>query len=102
MAWEELEETYAPQFSPTTGAPAKPIRLAFGALFIKQRLGLSDEETVELIRENPYTQFFLGFSEYSSKAPFDPSMMVHFRKVQPSRRVAIYKGRSQADQRIDC
>ena len=80
MAWEELEETYAPQFSPTTGAPAKPIRLAFGALFIKQRLGLSDEETVELIRENPYTQFFLGFSEYSSKAPFDPSMMVHFRK----------------------
>ncbi len=25
-------------------------------------------------------QFFLGFAGYSSKAPFDPSMMVHFRK----------------------
>jgi hypothetical protein len=25
-------------------------------------------------------QFFLGFTGYSSKAPFDPSMMVHFRK----------------------
>ena len=25
-------------------------------------------------------QFFLGFASYSSKAPFDPSMMVHFRK----------------------
>jgi len=24
-------------------------------------------------------QFFLGFSGYSSKVPFDPSMMVHFR-----------------------
>jgi hypothetical protein len=24
-------------------------------------------------------QFFLGFAGYSSKAPFDPSMMVHFR-----------------------
>jgi hypothetical protein len=47
MPWEELEATYAPQFSPTTGAPAKPVRLAFGALFIKQRLGLTDEETVE-------------------------------------------------------
>jgi IS5 family transposase len=80
MPWEELEETYAPQFSPTTGAPAKPVRLAFGALFIKQRLGLSDEETVEQIRENAYMQFFLGFTGYSSKAPFDPSMMVHFRK----------------------
>jgi hypothetical protein len=80
MPWEELEETYAPQFNPTTGAPAKPVRLAFGALFIKQRLGLSDEETVEQIRENAYMQFFLGFAGYSSKSPFDPSMMVHFRK----------------------
>ena len=25
-------------------------------------------------------QFFLGFAGHSSKAPFDPSMMVHFRK----------------------
>jgi hypothetical protein len=80
MPWEELEATYAPQFSPTTGAPAKPVRLAFGALFMKQRLGLTDEETVEQIRENAYMQFFLGFAGYSSKAPFDPSMMVHFRK----------------------
>jgi len=80
MPWEELEDTYATQFDPTTGAPAKPVRLAFGALFIKQRLGLSDEETVEQIRENAYLQYFLGFAGYSSKTPFDPSMMVHFRK----------------------
>jgi len=76
----EVEEAYAPQFSSTTGAPAKPARLAFGALFIRQRLGLSDEETVEQIRENAYMQFFLGFAGYSSKTPSDPSMMVHFRK----------------------
>jgi IS5 family transposase len=25
-------------------------------------------------------QFFLGFAGYSSKIPFDPSMMVYFRK----------------------
>ena len=35
------------KFSPTTGAPAKPVSLALGARFIKQRLGLTDEETVE-------------------------------------------------------
>ena len=58
MPWEELEETYAPQFSPTTGAPAKSVRLAFGALFIKQRLGLTDEETVEQIREKHICSFF--------------------------------------------
>jgi IS5 family transposase len=44
MPWEELEETYAPLFSPTTGAPAKPVPLAFSALYHKQRLDLSDEE----------------------------------------------------------
>ena len=71
---------YVPQFSPTTGAPAKPVRLALGALFIKQRLGLTDEETVEQIRKNAYMQFSLGFSGSSRKVPFDPSMMVHFRK----------------------
>ena len=60
MPWVELEETYATQFNPTTGAPAKPVRVAFGALFIKQRLGLTDEETVEQIRENAYMQYFLG------------------------------------------
>ncbi len=54
MPWEALEKTYAPQFNPTTGAPAKPVRLAFGALFIKQRPGLTDKGSVEQIRENAY------------------------------------------------
>ncbi|MEA5417198.1 transposase, partial [Synechococcus sp. BA-132 BA5] len=80
IPWQELEKTYAPQFSANVGAPAKPVRLAFGSLYIKQRLGLTDEETVLQIQENPYMQFFLGFSGYSSKVPFDSSMMVHFRK----------------------
>lgn len=34
----------------------------------------------EQIHENAYLQFGLGFASYSSKAPFYPSMMVHFRK----------------------
>jgi hypothetical protein len=40
-----------PQFSPMTGASAKPVWLALGVLFIKQQLGLSDAETVAQIRE---------------------------------------------------
>ncbi len=51
-----------------------------GSLIIKERLGTSDEETVEQIRENPYLQYFLGLSEYTDQAPFEASMMVHFRK----------------------
>jgi transposase, IS5 family len=62
------------------GAPAKSFRIALGALIIKEKLGTSDRETVEQIRENPYLQYFLGFSEYSDAAPFDATMMVHFRQ----------------------
>lgn len=80
IPWEEFEAQYAEQLSEGMGAPAKSFRLALGALIIKERLGTSDIETVEQIRENPYLQFFLGLSQYSDKAPFDASMLVHFRK----------------------
>ena len=62
------------------GSPALSVRVAIGALIIKERLGTSDEETVEQIRENPYLQYFLGFKEYKDQAPFHPTMFVHFRK----------------------
>ena len=35
---------------------------------------------MEDIRESPYLQFFLGYEGYKYEIPFDPSMMVHFRK----------------------
>ena len=56
------------------------VRMALGTLIIKERLGISDEETVEQISENPYLQYFLGFKDYSDEKPFDSSMLVHFRK----------------------
>ena len=80
VPWEQFESEYAEQFSQGQGAPAKTFRMALGALIIKEKLGKSDEETVEQIRENPYLQYFLGLSEYNDKAPFEASMMVHFRK----------------------
>lgn len=81
IPWQEFEEEYAKNFSETgMGAPAKPFRIALGSLIIKERLGTSDRETVEQIRENPYLQYFLGIAEYSNKAPFEASMLVHFRQ----------------------
>ncbi len=82
IPWELAESFYSEQFSKITkrGAPAKSARVALGALIIKERLGVSDEEAVEQIRENPYLQYFLGFHKFCDKLPFDPSMYVHFRK----------------------
>jgi len=54
IPWDELEGDYVAQFCKGFGAPAKPFRMALGALIIKARLGLTDEELVEQIKENPY------------------------------------------------
>jgi len=81
IPWDEFEPDYAKAASKSQlGPPAKSVRMALGALIIKERLGTSDEETVEQIRENPYLQYFLGYKEYKDEEPFDPSMFVYFRK----------------------
>ncbi len=80
IPWSELETEYASQFSEKMGAPAKPFRLALGALIIKEYLGTSDRETVERIKESPYLQYFLGLPGFTNTAPFEASMFVHFRK----------------------
>jgi len=51
VPWDELEDDYAAQFCNGFGAPAKPFRMALGALIIKARLGLTNEELVEQIKE---------------------------------------------------
>ena len=80
IPWSEFEAESAKNFTCSTGAPAKSFRMALGALIIKERLGTSDAETIEQIRENPYLQYFIGMKAYSSQAPFDSSMFVHFRQ----------------------
>ncbi len=80
IPWDDIDGDYSELFPSDTGNAAKLARVAFGALVIKETLGISDEETVEQIRENPYLQYFLGFKEYTNKKPFDPSLMVYFRK----------------------
>lgn len=80
IPWSEFEEEYASIFSEDIGAPAKSFRMALGALIIKEKLGISDRETIEQITENPYLQYFIGMSSYNHNAPFDASMLVHFRQ----------------------
>ncbi len=81
IPWTAFESGYAASLADSgMGCPAKSVRIALGALIIKERLGTGDEETVAQIQENPYLQYFLGFHEYRDEPPFDPSMFVHFRK----------------------
>jgi len=97
IPWIQLESHYAPQFSAKTGAPAKPFQMAFGAVYIQQRLGVTDQETVELITESPYLQFFIGLSGYQPLPPFDASMMVHFRKRIGSELIKVCNAMTKAN-----
>ena len=80
MPWEKIDMLYSEGFSDPRGQVAKTSRLAFGALFIQWRLGLTDLETMNQIRENPSMQYFCGFESYTTEKPFDESLMVTFRK----------------------
>ncbi|NER49994.1 MAG: transposase [Symploca sp. SIO1A3] len=80
VPWSEFEGEYAKNFAEEMGAPALPFRMALGALIIKEKLGISDRETVEQITENPYLQYFIGQKNYSNEAPFDASLLVKFRE----------------------
>ena len=81
IPWDEIEQRYAKLFTNRKGNVAKPLRLALGACIIQAEYGYSDEEVALQIQETAYLQFFCGYSEYNDeKLPFDPSLMVYFRK----------------------
>lgn len=80
VPWNLAEEIYHEDLCEDFGAPIVASRTALGALLVKERLGLTDRETVEAIQENPYLQFFVGLEEFTQEKPFDASLMVDFRK----------------------
>ncbi len=81
IPWLDIEKRYAKLFTNRKGNVAKPLRLALGACIIQAEYGFSDEETGLQIQENPYLQYFCGYAGYDDeRLPFDPSLMVYFRK----------------------
>jgi hypothetical protein len=80
IPWDEIESDYSSLFPSHEGNVAKSARLALGALIIQMEYDFSDEETAAMIQENSYFQYFCGMRTYSNNLPFDPSLMVYFRK----------------------
>jgi len=67
---DQIEEKYSLTFdNPIKGNPAKSCRMAIGSLIIKEMFRFSDEDTVAMITENPYLQFFIGFLPLPIKNP---------------------------------
>lgn len=81
LPWTEYEKVYNKRLrNDTVGASNRPGRMVIAALIIKHKLGLSDEETILAIQENPYMQYMCGLTEYSDQPIFDPSLFTTIRK----------------------
>jgi len=80
IPWEKLAEIYTRNFRKDYGRPATKSQIIIGAIIIKHFLKSSDEDTIELIKENPYLQYFLGLSGFTHKPVFHPTLFVAIRK----------------------
>jgi IS5 family transposase len=80
VPWDALANIYAKSLNPTFGRFSVDIRMVIGALIVKHKMNLSDRDTVAIISENVYMQYFCGLKSFQSKAPFDASLFVDIRK----------------------
>jgi len=81
IPWDEVCNLYLRHVGVSdTGRPPLSPRVVLGSLIIKHLCNLDDRETVDQISENIYMQYFLGYSSFTSEAPFDASLFVDFRK----------------------
>lgn len=80
LDWDALAKIYGNTLNANKGAKGINARVIIGALIIKHIERKDDRGTIEMILENPYMQYFLGFDAFHFNPVFDPSLFVHIRK----------------------
>lgn len=81
IPWDQLCRTYYHHVgTKETGREPLNPRVVIGSLMIKHLLNLDDRETVQMISENVYMQYFLGYSSFIDEIPFNAALFVDFRK----------------------
>ena len=87
--WRRFDVAFADSYSEDLGAPAKAIRLMVGLQYLKYTFNESDESVVERWVENPYWQYFCGFTYLQHAAPIDPSSLSRWRKRVGAERLEL-------------
>ena len=80
LPWNKLSSFYYTRMSSGMGAGTTDARIVLGAIIIKHHEALSDEGTIDAIKENIYMQYFLGLPSFKKTAVFAPSLFVEIRK----------------------
>ena len=79
IPWDDFVSIYTHGMSKNHGRPSIPPRVAVAALIIKHMEDLDDRSVVAALEENIYMQYFAGYPSFTTKPPFDPSMLVDMR-----------------------
>ena len=80
--WDRFEQGYSELFAPS-GKAAISARIALGCPVIQLHYEVSDREVVQLVRESPYLQYFLGMETFSDEMPFSARTVARFRARIP-------------------
>lgn len=80
VPWEAFANLYISMMDTNQGRPGISPRIILGALIIKHKENLSDENTILAIQENIYMQFFVGLKSFQKEKIFDSSLFVTIRK----------------------
>jgi len=96
IPWDKLAPIYYKSLSEKEGRRSIDARRIIGAMLIKHKLNLSDEETVLQIKENVYMQYFLGYDQFEDDPIFTPTLFVEIRK-----RLGLEKFNEMTDLIID-
>jgi len=90
--WTSLDVAFVDTYCPDNGAPAKAIRLMVGLHYLKYTFNESDESVVDRWVENPYWQYFCGFTFLQHECPIHPTSMTKWRnRVGVERLEALLK-----------
>ena len=77
--WPSMEAAFLDCYSPDMGAPAKAVRLMVGLHYLKYAFDESDESVVSRWVENPYWQYFCGYTHMQHDCPIHPTSMTKWR-----------------------
>lgn len=77
--WSRFDVAFADSYSEDMGAPAKAMRLMVGLHYLKYTFSQSDESLVDRWVENPYWQYFCGYTHMQHEYPIHPTSMTKWR-----------------------
>jgi hypothetical protein len=80
IPWDALAKVYSNKLNARSGRESVDVRMVIGAIIVKHKIGLNDRETVAMISENIYLQYFCGLKCFQTKPPFHPTVLVAIRK----------------------